>query len=114
MSVALVELPAQHASAAPGDFRLALSQDSATSRIGTPLTLTATLSQDDGDGGTTQLSSKSEPLVVRKAFCQMVDSEHQFVCHGEHPQFAMISTHGRRAQASHMPDPGQHPEPKSP
>jgi hypothetical protein len=26
----------------------------------------------------------------------------------------MISTHGRRAQASHMPDPGQHPEPKSP
>jgi len=43
-SVALVALPAQHASAAPGDFRLALSQDSATSRIGTPLTLTANAS----------------------------------------------------------------------
>lgn len=56
-------------------------------------------------GGASELQAEPEPLVGRKAFCQMVDSEHKFVSHPEYPQFAMISTHGGRALASDVPEP---------
>ena len=49
-------LPSQRAAAAAGDLRLTLTQDVASSRIGTPLTLTATLFQGDGDGGSTPVA----------------------------------------------------------
>jgi hypothetical protein len=55
-AAALVVLPSQRAAAAAGDLRLTLTQDVASSRIGTPLTLTATLFQDDGDGGSTPVA----------------------------------------------------------